>query len=78
MSFASGQKTDQPAQLSVVASGEQKEGNLSEATANTCSQMANDFPVAMQASQQQGIVYMLSKAGYLLYSFQGVVCTVRG
>ena len=26
---------------------------------------ANDFPVAMQASQQQGIVYMLSKTGYL-------------
>lgn len=61
-------KPDQPAQLFVMEVGrEQKEGKfaLKPQPIPVPPDATNDFPVAMQASQEQGIVYMLSKAGYL-------------
>ena len=61
-------KPDQPAQLFIMEVGrDQKEGkfSLKPQPIPVPPDAANDFPVAMQASQQQGIVYMLSKTGYL-------------
>jgi clathrin heavy chain len=61
-------KPDQPSKLFVMEVGrEVKEGTfrLQPVAIPVPADAGNDFPVAMQASSEQGIVYMVTKMGYL-------------
>ena len=74
-------KPDQPSKLFVMEVGrEQKEGTfrLAPVAMPVPADAATDFPVAMQASQEEGVVYMVSKMGYLyMFDIHSAKCMYR-